>query len=430
MDLFISHITEEANEAKALKEGIEAALPGIKVFVSSADLVLGDTWLVEILKHLDTANIILTLCSPGSVRQPWINFENGIGYAKNARVIPVCYKGLSTDQLPDPLAIFQTFELIRPAACRNLVLLLATYLNLTVADNFDPVSMFASINQAIEIKGPLNEDTIGVVKTHRQDQWEKNRNSVFNLPNSLPPEFRDIWNITNVEDERMFITKDLFQYSGLILALPWHFKICQETINALVEWVYSGGRLLLLGFELGDRHHDSNLAELSHRFGIDPTSGDIVGPRIYQANNTNGSVSIPKPYGEPLNFIPLNSPPHPFTESIPLVTLRNVQTIRVDPGGREWIHVGENSAYRPRHDSVQYNDGIMATPGVNMVEQNDFSSWLPVAVEAPQGLCGKGGVNMIGTWDLIGEGLFFEGGNLELMKHILDWLSHKEAKKD
>jgi len=422
MDVFISHITEEAQEAKALKESIEKALPGIQIFVSSADLAIGRNWLDELLKHLNTAKIMLTLCSPGSVRQPWINFENGLGYAKDASVIPICYKGLSNDELPDPFAIFQGIELTRPAACDKLVKDLSMSLKMTVAESFDPALMLALINQAIQIKGPLNNDTIGIVLSQRQNQWEKNRNSVFKLPDSLPPELRNTWSISNVDDERTFTTNDLFQYAGLILAMPWHAKLRQEIINALVEWVYSGGRLLLLGFELGDRHHDSNLAELSHRFGIDPTSGDIVGRKIVQADPTQGVVSIPKPYGEPLLFHP-----HLFNGFLPSVVLRNVQTVRVDPGGKEWMHVGENATYRPRLDSVQYNDGIMATPGLNMFEQNEYSSWLPVAVEAPQGLCGKGGVNMIGTWDLIGEGQFFEGSNMELIKHLLDWLSHKEA---
>lgn len=433
MDVFISHITEEAQEAKALKEGIEAALPGIKVFVSSADLSIGDTWLIELLNHLNTAKVMLTLCSPGSVRQPWINFENGLGYAKKAKVIPICYKGLSTDELPDPLGIFQTFELTRSAACRNLVDWLATYLNAKVVETFDPAAMLASINKATQIKGPLNNDTIGIVLSQRQDQWEKNRNSVFNLPDSLPPDLRNMWKISKIDDERTFITNDLFQYAGLILAMPWHAKLRQETINAIVEWVYSGGRLLLLGFELGDRHHDSNLAELSHRFGIDPTSGDIVGPRIFKAGPVDGPpVSIPKPYGEPITFqirSDNKSDVSLFENFAPPVTLRNVQTVRVDPGGKEWIYVGENSTYRPRLDSVQYNDGIMATPGVNMVEQNEFSSWLPVAVEAPKGLCGKGGVTMIGTWDLIGDGQFFQRSNLALIERLLNWLSHKEAEQ-
>jgi hypothetical protein len=425
MQVFISHITEEAQEANALKHGIEKALPGIEVFVSSSDLVLGDTWLAEILKQLDTANIMLTLCSPGSIRQPWINFESGIAYAKKAKVIPVCYKGLSPEQLPDPLAIFQTFELKRATACTHLVNFLSSTLKLSVAENFNPVDMLDSINQATQVKSPLNTDAIGIILSHRQDQWEKNRNSVFNLPQSLPIEFRNKWDIKKIEEEQTFIFRDLFQYVGIILAMPWHAKINPEAINALVEWVYSGGRLLLLGFEFGDRHHDSNLSELSHRFGIDPTSGDIVGQKTFRNDGGTNPVMIHKPYGSPVMFSAQDSPPHPFNELISGLTLRNVQTVRVDPGGREWLHVGENVAYRPGPDSVQYNDRIMSTPGINMVEQNEFSSWLPVAVEAPRGLCGKGGVNMIGTWDLIGQQQFFSGDNLILIERLLNWLTHK-----
>jgi len=429
MNVFISHISEEANEAKALKAGLEAAIPGITVFVSSSDIVLGDTWLVELLKQLDSTQIVLTLCSPGSVRQPWINFENGIGYAKKAMVIPICYKGLTTDRLPDPLAILQTFELTKAAACRNLVLLIASNLKLTVADNFDSAGMLAAINQAMQVKGPLNKDTIGVVLSHRQDEWRIGRNSIFNLPDSLPDDMRNIWKITGIKDERSLNSQDLYQCAGLILAMPWRVTLHQETINALVEWVYSGGRLLLLGFELGDRHHESNLAELSHRFGIDPTSGDIVGPRVIKTDTTATPVSIPKPYGEAVVFKPDLSPEHRFNLGMTEISLRNVQTVRVDPGGKEWIHVGDNASYRPRQDSVQYNNGVMATPGLNMVEQIGLSSWLPVAVEAPKGLCGKGGVNMIGTWDLMGNAAFFDGPNLDLLTRLLDWLSHKEVNR-
>jgi hypothetical protein len=59
---------------------------------------------------------------------------------------------------------------------------------------------------------------------------------------------------------------------GLVVGNPWRTKITREAISVVVEWVRAGGRLLLLGFELGDRHHGGNLAELSRFFGIDPRS--------------------------------------------------------------------------------------------------------------------------------------------------------------
>jgi hypothetical protein len=60
-------------------------------------------------------------------------------------------------------------------------------------------------------------------------------------------------------------------------------------------------------------------------------------------------------------------------------------------------------------------------------EINDKASWLPVATEAPQGLCGAGGVQMIGTWDLIGRKQAFGGDNLTFVGRLLDWLSRKNS---
>jgi hypothetical protein len=165
-----------------------------------------------------------------------------------------------------------------------------------------------------------------------------------------------------------------------------------ETISAIVEWVKSGGRLLLLGFELGDRHHNGNLAELSHHFGIDPAS-DIVGPREYGDR---------KPYNVTVDFSPSEADEHPFTKRLTSIRLTNVQTVRVDPGGIEWLQVGSNIVYRPRRDSVRYHGGTMTAPGGAAFESRSDVGWMPIAVEAPHGLCGAGSVHMIGSWDLLG----------------------------
>lgn len=424
MRIFISHISEEALEATALKKGIKSALPDIEVFVSSVDIELGDPWLTKILKELEEVKVILALCSPASVRNPWINFEIGSAYAKGARVVPVCYKGLNTDQLPDPLAIFQTFELKKATSFRNMVDWLSTYVGVKVAENFNPLDVMNALNKASQKETASNTTEVGIVLTHRQDQWEKNRKSVFTLPDSLPETHKDKWSFRLLEDERTFLSKDLNELSGIILAIPWHSKMSPETIHTLVEWVRSGGRMLLLGFELGDRHHNSNLSELSHHFGIDPTSGDIVGPRG-NTNNEDAGFGIPKPYGEPV-FFDIISNLYSLTNGLANICLRNSQTVRVDPGGKEWLYVGQNYVCTPRADSVQYNDGIMATPGINYFVTNKSAGWLPVAVEAPKGLCEKGGVIMIGTWDLLDLTQEFAGDNLILLEGILNWLSHKD----
>ena len=42
----------------------------------------GSKWLEEIDQALAAAVVLLVLCSPASLRRPWINFETGCGWIK------------------------------------------------------------------------------------------------------------------------------------------------------------------------------------------------------------------------------------------------------------------------------------------------------------------------------------------------------------
>ena len=54
---------------------------------------------------------------------------------------------------------------------------------------------------------------------------------------------------------------------------------------------------------------------------------------------------------------------------------------------------------------------------------------LPVAAQAPQALCGKGSVIVLGSWDLLGtRGTFLESeANRVFLARLLDWLSQTSA---
>jgi hypothetical protein len=207
----------------------------------------------------------------------------------------------------------------------------------------------------------------------------------------------------------------LHGFSGLIFASPWRARIEPETIAATVEWVREGGRILFLGFELGDRHHDANLAELTHPFGIDPAS-DIVGPP--------GSGHR-KPYDVAVDYSIPDAEAHPLTQGLAAVRLVNAQTVRVEPGGIEWLRVGRNTLYRPAADTVEYRDGTLTTPGGAAFERRTDAGWLSVAVEAPAGLCGQGRALMIGSWDVLGRSTPFGEDNVTLVSRLLDWLARR-----
>ena len=77
---FISHITEEAGVAAKLKAALARDfLQMLDVFVSSdgESISAGDDWLKSIDNALQQSALMLILCSPSSIRRPWINFEAG-----------------------------------------------------------------------------------------------------------------------------------------------------------------------------------------------------------------------------------------------------------------------------------------------------------------------------------------------------------------
>lgn len=412
MKIFLSHISEESSVAKAIKGSLESALPSVEVFVSAADIHSGDQWLKVIDEAMEGANMILCLCSPGSVRRSWVNFESGSGWARRLPVIPICHNGLIENQLPDPLGIFHGIELSDSKACQKLVVEIASKFRIDVAEAFDPSVMFENLKP----KSAVRTDGIGIVRTHRQVEWEQYKPTFFNLAENVPTGLVGDWRFKNISDRKKLLSEDLNKFSGLIFTSPWRSKLEPEIITATVEWVKQGGRLLLLGFELGDRHHNTNLSELSHHFGITP-SVDIVGPPGF---------GVQKPYDTVVDFDILDAEKHPFTNNLKNIQLTNVQTLRVEPGGFEWLRVGKNIVYQAKRESVIYRDGTMTAPGGNSFHLNNNAAWLPVAVEAPKGLCGRGAVQMIGTWDLFGRNKAVGGENLKLASRILDWLSGKD----
>jgi TIR domain len=68
--IFISHISEEAEVATALKDVIEQHFPGpSKVFVSSdgESIKMGRDWLDKVFSALRTCEAQIVVCSPKSV---------------------------------------------------------------------------------------------------------------------------------------------------------------------------------------------------------------------------------------------------------------------------------------------------------------------------------------------------------------------------
>ena len=127
--VFISHITEEKEIALELKSLLEESFLGMMdIFVSSDDasISVGTRWLDNISNSLGNCSIELVLCSPKSVKRPWINFEAGAGWVRDIPVVPLCHSGMEPTNLPIPLNLLQAIKLSEISGLKLLLPLLSS----------------------------------------------------------------------------------------------------------------------------------------------------------------------------------------------------------------------------------------------------------------------------------------------------------------
>lgn len=132
--ILISHISEESELAKKLKDWIETTFAGqCDVFVSSdsEDIPPGAKWLEKIDGAMASARVLILIASPTSTARPWINFEAGCGWIKKIPIIPVCHSGQRRGSLPRPLSDFQALEVESAEFSKDLIEGLAKHLSIT-----------------------------------------------------------------------------------------------------------------------------------------------------------------------------------------------------------------------------------------------------------------------------------------------------------
>ncbi|MBY5883992.1 toll/interleukin-1 receptor domain-containing protein [Rhizobium leguminosarum] len=414
MKIFVSHIAEEATSASALKRALEGVLPQLGAWVSSVDVEPGDDWMAKLGLELKEAKAIVALCSLKSLERPWINFESGFGAGNGLPVIPVCHAGLGRDKVPPPLSRFQALDLREAADCSKLVRRLAKICDIPEPE-FDADDMV----QQLSPRALVRSGRIGVSLAHQQDRWpfDPTKLTLF-----APREagFAERWKFRELRGEDRLVAAEMAELSGLVVGSPFRAAMSTQCVTEIVEWVHGGGRLLLLGYELGDRHHNANLGTLAQRFGFHPMP-DIVGPSWL-----NAGERTEKPYGRVVTLEAAAADPHELTRDITELRLANLQTVMVDPEATAWLKVGRNAIYRTAPRTVIYErEGTFGSPGGRSFEAITGASWIPVAAEAPSGLCGRGAVHFIGTWDLLPPLTEPADQRTILVERLLNWLSGK-----
>jgi hypothetical protein len=161
--IFISHITEDAAVASMLKLRMtEDFLGQPAVFLSSdtESIAAGEEWLSSVSEALRNSSIFVVLCSPISVTRPWVNFEAGAAWMREMPVIPACFSGLRSRDLPMPLSARQGLELNDAEGLRRLYARIAQVLGCqSPVRNYDELAadLIASIGQ-----DPTDTDATGV----------------------------------------------------------------------------------------------------------------------------------------------------------------------------------------------------------------------------------------------------------------------------
>jgi len=128
INVFISHISEEAELAGILQQHLKKAFLGIvDSFVSSdsSSIRPGQQWLNRIDVALNKTNIVLVLCSKESITEPWISFEAGAGWLKRIDVVPICHSGFRVGDLRGPLHAFNGIEASSQQGLERLYKMLA-----------------------------------------------------------------------------------------------------------------------------------------------------------------------------------------------------------------------------------------------------------------------------------------------------------------
>lgn len=146
--VFISHINEESELAIILSDHIKSAYLGmLDTFVSSdgTSIPAGTKWFDAISEALSNSAVQISLCSPTSIKRPWINFEAGCSWIRNIPVIPLCHSGLQKGQLPVPISLLQAGDMDNEADLKTAFTTLSTTLGCS-----QPTVDYASITTKIK----------------------------------------------------------------------------------------------------------------------------------------------------------------------------------------------------------------------------------------------------------------------------------------
>jgi len=114
MQIFISHIHEEAVLARSIQNAIRRDFLGLaSVFCASDEgaIPAGEEWAQKVKESLADAEAMFVLCSSASLSRRWIHMEVGAAWVSGKVIMPLVFAGLTEGDLGFPLDLFQVAEI-------------------------------------------------------------------------------------------------------------------------------------------------------------------------------------------------------------------------------------------------------------------------------------------------------------------------------
>ena len=113
--LFVSYYSEDEADAEDIATHLESAFQAdsLEVFKASRPESVrpGDAWQDKIIDTLTESDALLVLMTVNALSRPWVNFEIGVTWARKARILMFCDRGMTPAALPTPYNTLQAVDL-------------------------------------------------------------------------------------------------------------------------------------------------------------------------------------------------------------------------------------------------------------------------------------------------------------------------------
>ena len=114
-NLFMSYYSEDEADAEDIATHLENVFGNVDFAVFKASrpesVRPGDAWQDKIIDTLAESDALLVLMTVNALGRPWVNFEIGVTWARKARILMFCDRGMTPAALPTPYNTLQAVDL-------------------------------------------------------------------------------------------------------------------------------------------------------------------------------------------------------------------------------------------------------------------------------------------------------------------------------